>query len=119
MRSRSLRFVASTLALGMAALSLGACTKDKGSDSTTAAAEAATTTATAETLPIAPASTDTTAAAAAAGETTAAPTTTAAAAAAAASATDTVAGPEPQHRLHGGRRWFLPDRWRSCSRTPT
>ena len=83
MRSRSLRLVASTLALGLGALSLGACTKDKGSDTTAAAAEAAaTTTATAETLPIA-ASTDTTAAAAAAeGATTtiaAAPTTTAAA----------------------------------------
>ncbi len=75
MRSRSLRLVASTLALGMGALSLGACTKDKGSDTTAAAAEATTTTATAETLPIAAASTDTTAAAGAT-ETTAAATAT-------------------------------------------
>ena len=75
MRSRSLRFVAGTLALGMGALSLGACTKDKGSDVSAAPPEV--TSATAETLPVASAaSTDTTVAVKAAAASTVEPTTT-------------------------------------------
>ena len=82
MPSRSLRFVASTLALGIGALSLGACTKDKGSDVSVAPPEA--TSATAETLPVAPAaaSTASTVAAKAAAASTVEPTTTAASVAA-------------------------------------
>ena len=78
MPSRSLRFVASTLALGIGALSLGACTKDRGSDASTAPPEA--TSATVETLPASTsASTDTTVAVNAAAASNVQPTTAAAA----------------------------------------